>query len=47
MIPNVAEEVLMDLDYKEDHRAEVDMNVVMTASGQFVEVQGRGERRPV
>ena len=34
---------LLDLTYDEDSRAEVDMNVVMTASGQFVEVQGTGE----
>lgn len=34
---------LLDLDYSEDVDAEVDMNVVMTASGEFVEVQGTGE----
>lgn len=33
----------LDLDYKEDVRAEVDMNVVMSSTGQFVEVQGTGE----
>jgi ribonuclease PH len=36
---------LCDLDYSEDHRAEVDMNVVMTASGKYLEVQGTGEGR--
>ena len=36
-------QVLLDLDYSEDVRADVDMNVVMTGSGQFVEVQGSGE----
>jgi ribonuclease PH len=36
--------VLLDLDYEEDAAAEVDMNVVMTGSGRFVEVQGTGER---
>lgn len=36
--------LLIDLDYSEDVRAEIDMNVVMTASGRFVEVQGTGER---
>ena len=36
---------LADLDYHEDHRAEVDMNVVMTAGGGFLEVQGTGESR--
>jgi ribonuclease PH len=34
---------LLDLDYAEDVAAEVDMNVVMTGSGRFVEVQGTGE----
>jgi ribonuclease PH len=34
---------LLDLSYIEDSRAEVDMNVVMTASGRFVEVQGTAE----
>lgn len=35
--------VSLDLPYEEDSRAEVDMNVVMTASGRFVEIQGTGE----
>jgi len=34
---------LLDLDYSEDVRAAVDMNIVMTGSGRFVEVQGSGE----
>ncbi len=33
----------LDLDYEQDVRAEVDMNVVMSSEGQFVEVQGTGE----
>lgn len=33
----------LDLDYDEDVRAEVDMNVVMSSEGKFVEVQGTGE----
>ncbi|OGF24028.1 MAG: ribonuclease PH [Candidatus Eisenbacteria bacterium RBG_19FT_COMBO_70_11] len=33
----------LDLDYAEDSRAEVDMNVVMTGGGRFVELQGTGE----
>jgi ribonuclease PH len=33
----------LDLEYEEDVRAAVDMNVVMSSSGQFVEVQGTGE----
>lgn len=36
-------EVLLDLDYADDSRAAVDMNVAMTASGRFVEVQGSAE----
>lgn len=36
-------EARLDLDYLEDVRAEVDMNVVMSSTGQFVEVQGTGE----
>jgi ribonuclease PH len=35
--------VLLDLNYEEDSRAEVDMNVVMTGNGKFVEIQGAGE----
>ena len=34
---------MLDLPYEEDSRAEVDMNVVMTGSGRFVEVQGTAE----
>ncbi|WP_419850578.1 ribonuclease PH [Candidatus Poriferisocius sp.] len=36
----------LDLPYKEDVSAEVDMNVVMTESGRFVEVQGTAEGQP-
>ena len=36
-------EVLLDLDYEEDSKAEVDMNVVMTGGGKFVEIQGTAE----
>ena len=36
-------EILLDLPYAEDSRAEVDMNVVRTGSGRLVEVQGTGE----
>ncbi|TQS76128.1 ribonuclease PH [Ornithinibacillus gellani] len=34
---------VLDLDYEEDSQAAVDMNVVMTGSGEFVEIQGTGE----
>jgi ribonuclease PH len=37
--------VLVDLDYSEDVRAEVDFNVVMTGQGEFIEVQGTAEGR--
>jgi ribonuclease PH len=36
----------LDLDYSEDVRAEVDMNVVMTGAGRFIEVQGTAEGLP-
>lgn len=37
---------LLDLDYREDSRAEVDMNLVATDTGEMVEIQGTGERTP-
>ena len=37
---------MLDLAYDEDSRAEVDMNVVQTGSGKFIEVQGTAETRP-
>ncbi len=37
---------MLDLEYSEDVRAEVDMNVVMTSTGRFVEVQGTAEGLP-
>ncbi len=51
LLPNVAAvsvgivdgEILLDLDYSEDSRAEVDMNVVMNSQGKLIEVQGTGE----
>ncbi|WP_258360200.1 ribonuclease PH [Moorella sulfitireducens (nom. illeg.)] len=39
-------ELLLDLDFEEDSHAGVDMNVVMTGSGQLVEVQGTAEKHP-
>jgi ribonuclease PH len=41
----VGEELLLDLCYEEDAKAEVDFNVVMTGSGELVEVQGTAEGR--
>jgi ribonuclease PH len=37
---------MLDLEYAEDSKAEVDMNIVRTGSGQFIEVQGTAESRP-
>jgi ribonuclease PH len=37
---------MLDLNYEEDSQADVDMNVVMTGSGKFVEVQGTAEHDP-
>ena len=42
----VNDRALLDLAYEEDSRAEVDMNVVMTGSGHFVEIQATAEGRP-
>jgi len=42
----VGGELLLDLNYEEDSHAEVDMNVVMTGSGHFIEVQATAEGRP-
>src|SRR5262249_34849515 len=38
--------ILLDLPYEEDHRAAVDMNLVMTGAGRVVEVQGTAEGGP-
>jgi ribonuclease PH len=42
-VGKVGGEVLLDLNYEEDSNAEVDMNVVMTGGGKFVEIQGTAE----
>ncbi len=39
----LGDEELLDLEYREDKDADVDLNLVMTGSGQFIEVQGSGE----
>jgi ribonuclease PH len=38
--------LMLDLCYEEDSKAEVDMNVVMTGDGRFVEIQGTAEQQP-
>ena len=42
----VGGEILLDLNYLEDSAAEVDMNIIMTSSDRFVEVQGTAESEP-
>jgi ribonuclease PH len=42
----VDDQLLLDLDYEEDSRAEVDMNVIMTGHGLFIEIQGTAEKAP-
>lgn len=45
-VGKVGGELLTDLCYAEDSLAEVDLNLVMTGKGQFVEIQGTAEKRP-
>lgn len=40
------DELILDLAYEEDSQAEVDMNIVMTGKGEFIEIQGTSERKP-
>jgi ribonuclease PH len=42
----VGGEEMLDLNYEEDSRAEVDFNVVITSEGKFIEVQGTAEGEP-
>ena len=45
-VGKVGRAILLDLDYAEDSTAGVDCNVVMTAGGRFIEVQGTAESAP-
>lgn len=45
-VGKVSGEAVLDLAYEEDSKAEVDMNIVMTGSGKFVEIQGTAEEVP-
>ncbi len=45
-VGKVDEDILLDLFYEEDSKAKVDMNVVMTDAGEFIEIQGTGEESP-
>lgn len=42
----LGEETYVDLSYGEDSHADVDMNVIMTDSGKFIEIQGTAEKEP-
>ena len=37
---------MLDLDYTEDSRADVDMNIVRTGAGHYIEIQGTAESKP-
>jgi len=45
-VGKVGEVILLDLNYEEDSSAHVDMNIVKTGRGRFVEVQGTAEGQP-
>lgn len=45
-VGKIGENLALDLCYEEDSKAEVDMNIVMTGKGKFVEVQGTAEGNP-
>ena len=45
-VGKIGGEIKLDLDYSEDSAAEVDMNVVKTGSGDFIEIQGTAEDSP-
>ena len=45
-VGKVGSEILLDLNYEEDSKAAVDMNIVKTGNGQFVEIQGTAEDAP-
>lgn len=42
----VDDNIMLDLCYEEDSRAQVDMNIVMTDKGEYIEIQGTGEESP-
>ena len=45
-VGKLKDDILLDLFYKEDSHAQVDMNIVMTDKGEFIEIQGTGEEKP-
>jgi len=42
-VGKIKNEILLDLEYEEDFRADVDMNIIMNDKGEFIELQGTGE----
>jgi ribonuclease PH len=42
----MGKDLLLDLAYDEDSKADVDMNIIMTGQGKFIEIQGTAERAP-
>ena len=42
-VGKIKNEILLDLEYEEDSKADVDMNIVMNDKGEFIEIQGTGE----
>lgn len=42
-VGKIKNDILLDLEYKEDSKADVDMNIVMNDKGEFIEIQGTGE----
>ena len=42
-VGKIKDEILLDLEYEEDFRADVDMNIIMNDKGEFIELQGTGE----
>lgn len=45
-VGKINNELLLDLNYEEDSKAQVDMNVIMTEAGELVEIQGTAEHKP-
>jgi len=42
-VGKIKNEILLDLEYEEDSKADVDMNIIMNDKGEFIEIQGAGE----
>ena len=42
-VGKIKNEILLDLEYEEDSKADVDMNIIMNDKGKFIEIQGTGE----